>query len=88
MDLAANDKIDKYYDIATKHQADFSPFIFNTFGGLHISAQNLIDDITRQYKEDSTKKTAALKFNHLCMLSISIMRDNAEILLKSHQLSK
>jgi hypothetical protein len=88
MDLAAKDKIDKYYDIATKHQADFSPFIFNTFGGLHISAQNLVDDITKQYTEDSTKKAAALKFNHLCMLSISIMRDNAEILLKSHQLSK
>ena len=85
MQLAADDKTTKYCAIADQRGVGFQPFVFNTYGGLHSSAQSFVDKMINKYKQyHSPDKADALKYSHLAQLSVSIMRDNADILVKAH----
>jgi len=85
-DLAAADKNSKYKHIVERRNAIFQPFVFTTLGGLHSSAYNLVQSITRQYPRhlDPASKSKLI-YAKLSELSMSIMKDNASIVQGSHR---
>jgi hypothetical protein len=88
MQNAADDKSSKYLTVAEQRAVGFVPFVFNTYGGLHFSAQRFVDKMIGKYRAHvNDDKATALKCNSLSALCISIMRDNAEIIGRSHSRS-
>ena len=85
-DNAASEKNNKYKEIATRKNVLFQPFVFTTLGGLHKTAVELINTITRQHPSKGPSKSKDI-FNKLSELSMSIMRDNAAIIAASHRRS-
>ena len=88
MQNAADDKSSKYLTVAEQRAVGFVPFVFNTYGGLHFSAQRFVDKMIGKYRAHvNDDKATALKYNSLSALCISIMRDNAEIIGRAHNRS-
>ena len=85
MQNAANDKSTKYLPVAEQRAVGFTPFVFNTYGGLHVSAQRFIDKMISKFRaRTDADQATALKYNSLASLCISIMKDNAEIISRAH----
>ena len=81
--LAADNKEKKYQKIAAANNAIFQPFVFTTYGGLHKSAVELIEHLTKFAQGRARARSESLKLDHLTQLSMGIMRDNAKMILEA-----
>jgi hypothetical protein len=81
-DLAAKAKCAKYDAIAKAKHVQFQPFVFETLGGLHASAVDLIEMILKNCRHPNKK---ALRYTKLAEMSMAIMRDNARLVQDSHR---
>ena len=87
--MAADKKDTKYKLIANNRNMDFIPFVFNTCGGLHGSAQKIVAKMMTRLKarEPDKDKIKAARYGLLSRICVAIMRNNHAIVSRSLQRS-
>ena len=75
--VRANVKIRKYENAAIHHRFSFTPFVFQTIGGLAGDAVTLIEQILRNNSSNIPYNT--LKYLAMSEMSVAIQRENGNI---------
>ena len=75
--VRANVKIRKYENAAIHHRFSFTPFVFQTIGGLAGDAVTLIDQILRNNSSNIPYNT--LKYLAMSEMSVAIQRENGNM---------
>jgi hypothetical protein len=73
----ADAKTRKYENAAIHHRFSFTPFVFQTIGGLADDAVTLIDQIIRNNSSDIPYNT--MKYQALSEMSVAIQRENGNM---------
>ena len=86
---AANNKDKKYKLIANNRNMNVIPFVFNTCGGLHGSAQKIVAKMMARLKtrEPDKDKIKAARYGLHARICVAIMRNNHAIVSRSLQRS-
>ena len=86
---ATNDAVEakhkKYSDIAIDQDIPIAAFAFETFGGLHPEAVSLVEKIMKHHRGQAGTDHQAPLQQKLTELVVSIMRDNARMVARSHK---
>ena len=77
--LRAKVKIRKYENAAIHHRFSFTPFVFQTIGGLADDAVTLIDQILRNNSSCRPTPYNTLKYQAMSEMSVAIQRENGNM---------